>query len=98
MLTQHTIAPLAETLRGFISAASSVPLARVQTNGTNIFERDQTNSAGQVLRTFVHTPPLGCPTAPITTTAATSSTTLSVMDLARRMAREREEMMRRGQT
>ncbi len=37
------------------------------------------------------------PAAPITTTAATSSTTLSVMDLARRKAREREEMMRRGQ-
>ena len=38
------------------------------------------------------------PAAPTTTTAATSlPTTLSVMDLARRMAREREEMMRRGQ-
>ena len=43
------------------------------------------------------------PAAPITTTAATvpttstRRTTLSVMDLARRMAREREEMMRRGQ-
>ena len=38
------------------------------------------------------------PAAPITTTVATvptSSTTLSVMDLARSMAREREEMMRR---
>ena len=41
------------------------------------------------------------PAAPTTTTAATAATslptTLSVMDLARRMAREREEMMRRGQ-
>ena len=46
------------------------------------------------------------PAAPTTTTAATvptslptssRPTTLSVMDLARRMAREREEMMRRGQ-
>ena len=37
------------------------------------------------------------PAAPITTTVATVPTTLSVMDLARRMAREREEMRRRGQ-
>ena len=43
------------------------------------------------------------PTAPATTPVATAPTpstrrvTLSVMDLARRMAREREEMMRRGQ-
>ena len=44
------------------------------------------------------------PTAPTTTpttsprqTTSTRRTTLSVMDLARRMAREREEMMRRGQ-
>ena len=44
------------------------------------------------------------PAAPTTTpttsprqTTSTRRTTLSVMDLARRMAREREEMMRRGQ-
>ena len=38
------------------------------------------------------------PAAPITVaTIPTSSTTLSVIDRARSMAREREEMMRRGQ-
>ena len=39
------------------------------------------------------------PAAPTTTPTTSTSlpTTLSVMDLARRMAREREEMMRRGQ-
>ena len=36
-------------------------------------------------------------TSPRQTTSTSLPTTLSVMDLARRMAREREEMMRRGQ-
>ena len=36
-------------------------------------------------------------TSPRQTTSTSLPTTVSVMDLARRMAREREEMMRRGQ-
>ena len=88
--------------RVFISASTTCPTENINAftstyshfNGNcNNYRRKQIRFRNNYCENMV-TPIF--PAAPTTTTAATVPTTLSVMDLARRMAREREEMMRRG--
>ena len=94
----------------FISASSTCPTENINaftstyshfkgyTNNCNYYRRKQIRFRNNYCGNM-DTPVFSATTtAPITTTVgARGDTTLSVMDLARSMAREREEMMRRGQ-